>query len=132
MARLLLLFILLPAAELALLIEIGRRIGTLPTLGLIVVTGTAGATLARHQGLAVLRRIREQMGLGQLPGDALLDGVILLVAGALLITPGILTDTAGFLCLIPAFRALIKRGLKRRMAGYLERRGSVVITHIEL
>jgi UPF0716 protein FxsA len=113
MGWLLLLFIALPAAELALLIEIGRRIGTLETIGLIVVTGIVGAAMARSQGLRVLSRVREEMSSGQMPADSLLHGVMILVASALLVTPGVLTDAFGFLCLVPGFRSLVKRGVVR-------------------
>ena len=109
MIRLILVFVAIPALELALLIEIGSRIGTLPTLALIAITGVVGATLARMEGLTVLRRIQSDVGRGELPASALVDGLIILLAGALLITPGILTDGFGFLCLIPSFRALMKR-----------------------
>ena len=88
MGILLLLFILVPAIELALLLEVGSHLGTLPTLGLIAVTGVVGASLARRQGLAVLRRAQDQMARGELPAGSLADGVMILVAGALLITPG--------------------------------------------
>lgn len=112
--RLLLLFVVVPAVELALLIEIGSRIGTVPTLALIAGTGMLGATLARNQGLGVLQRIRIELDQGQIPADAVVDGVILLVASALLITPGVLTDAFGFLCLVPAFRQLLKRAAAAR------------------
>ncbi len=114
MGKLLLIFILVPAVELVLLIEIGRRIGALPTLGIIVLTGFLGATLARRQGLGVIRQVREEMAAGRLPAGPIVDGVIILLAGAVLITPGILTDIAGFLCLIPVTRRLLKNALKRR------------------
>lgn len=120
MGWLLLLFIALPAAELALLIEIGSRIGTFPTIGLIVATGVAGAAMARSQGLRVLQRVREEMSAGQMPADSLLDAVMILVASALLVTPGVLTDVFGFLCLVPGFRGLVKRGIVRRIRRAIE------------
>jgi UPF0716 protein FxsA len=101
--------------ELGLLIEIGRRIGTGATLALIVATGVVGASLARHQGLGVLRVLQRETASGRLPAGSLVDGVILLVAGALLVTPGVLTDVFGFLCLVPALRELGKRALLRRL-----------------
>ena len=67
MGRLLLLFILVPAVELAVLIEIGKRIGTLTTLALIGVTGVLGDALARRQGLGVLRAARAEAAAGRLP-----------------------------------------------------------------
>ena len=114
MGRLLLLFIVLPALELALLIEIGRRIGTLETLALIVVTGAVGAAMARKQGLRVLSQVREEVAAGTMPASSLVDGVLILIAAALLVTPGILTDAFGFLCLVPGFRTLVKREVVRR------------------
>ncbi len=120
MGRLLLLFIVLPAVELGLLIELGRRIGTLETLALIVVTGIVGASMARSQGLSLLSRVREQISAGEMPADSLLDGLMILIASALLVTPGVFTDAFGFLCLIPAFRALLKRELVRRFRRAVE------------
>jgi len=115
MPWLLLLFVVLPAVELALLIEVGSRIGTASTLGLIAATGVVGAALARRQGLQVLQRLQHETQAGQMPAGPLLDGVLILVAGALLVTPGILTDAFGFLCLVPAFRRLVKAGMRRRL-----------------
>jgi len=115
--RLVLLFTVLPAIELALLIEIGRRIGTLETIGLIIVTGVVGAALARYQGIAVLRRSQKELAEGRMPAAALMDGVIILVAAALLVTPGILTDATGFLLLIP----LTRTGIRRLLARWLQR-----------
>ena len=112
---LLLLFILVPAIELALLLEVGSHLGTLPTLGLIAVTGVVGASLARRQGLAVLGRAQDQMARSELPAGSLADGVMILVAGALLITPGILTDAFGFLLLVPVFRDVVKNVSMNRL-----------------
>jgi len=113
-ANLLLLFVVVPAVELALLIEVGSRIGTLATLAIIVATGVLGAALARHQGLRTVRAIQDELARGELPAGSLVDGVIILFAGALLITPGILTDAVGFLCLVPQVRNAAKRMLQRR------------------
>lgn len=108
MAKLLFLFILTPALELALVIEVGQHIGTLNTLLLIAVTGVVGASLARRQGLEVLRRMQAEFDQGRIPSGSIVDGVIILLSGALLITPGLLTDTVGFLCLVPTTRAMIR------------------------
>jgi len=113
MAWLVLLFVVLPALELALLIEVGRQIGTLGTLMLILATGVIGASLARRQGLGVLRAVQRETAEGRLPTGSLVDGVMILVAGALLVTPGVVTDAVGFLCLVPAFRRAAKRALLR-------------------
>ena len=111
--RLLLLFVVLPAVELALLIQLGKRIGTLETLALIAVTGIVGATLARAQGLRVLTRLQDETRAGRMPAEPLVDGAILFVAAALLVTPGVLTDAFGFACLIPATRRLLKDAARR-------------------
>ena len=95
MASLLLLFIVVPAVELALLIEVGTRIGTPATIAIIVGTGIVGAALAKQQGLRTLQKIQGELETGALPTGALVDGVIILIAGTLLITPGLLTDVYG-------------------------------------
>jgi len=129
MLRLLLLFTLVPAIELGLLIEVGRRIGTLPTLGLILFTGVLGAALARYQGIVVLRRMQEEVAEGRLPAASLLDGVVILIAAALLVTPGILTDAVGFALLVPVTRAGIRRLLRRWFErAFREGRANVVIS----
>ncbi len=122
-------FIIVPALELALLIEVGRRIGTPNTLALIAITGVIGVSLARHQGLQVLHQVRRDLAAGRLPAGALVDGVILLVAAALLVTPGVLTDAVGFLCLVPTFRALIRRELRRRFERAVRAKRIHVVMH---
>ena len=122
-ARILALFIGIPAIELALLIELGRRIGTPATLGVILTTGILGATLARRQGLGVLARVQRELEAGRLPAGALLDGVMIVLASAFLITPGILTDSVGFLLLHPGFRRRLRRWLQRRLETTLRQGG---------
>lgn len=114
MGRLLLLFILVPIAELALLLEIGKHLGLVATLALIVSTGALGAFLARRQGLGVLAEIRSEMAAGRLPAGQLVDGALILLAGGVLMTPGILTDLFGFFCLLPPGRRRLKSYLRRR------------------
>lgn len=116
MGSLLLLFIVLPAVELGLLIEVGQRIGTFETIMLIVVTGVVGASMARNQGVRVLGHVQSEIAAGRMPADSLVDGILILLASALLVTPGVLTDAFGFLCLIPAFRGRVKREAMRRFA----------------
>ncbi len=128
--KLLLLFILVPAVELALLIEVGRHIGTLATLALIACTGALGAFLARRQGLRTLQQVRSELSAGGLPAGPIVDGVIILLAAALLLTPGILTDALGFLCLAPAFRTVVKKTLwVRLMRAVREGRSSVTVRY---
>lgn len=121
LGRLLLLFLLTPAVELGLLIQVDRLIGFGPTIGLIVATGIAGSYLARREGLNTWQRLNERLQAGDLPGKELMDGVIILVAGALLVTPGVLTDVVGFIGLLPPTRALVRKVLLRRFQSKMER-----------
>lgn len=114
--RLLLLFTVIPLVELYLLITIGGIIGVAPTIAIVICTGVLGASLARWQGLAVLRRISEETGAGRLPTDALIDGLLVLVAAAVLLTPGLLTDMAGFVLLVPVSRAAIRKAVAAAIA----------------
>ena len=127
MGKLLFLFIAIPAIELVLLIKLGGLIGLLPTIAIIFVTGALGATLARWQGVSVLRDIQTQMAQGQLPASAMFDGVIILLAGALLLTPGFLTDIVGFLSLVPGVRQVFKRAIRKRIERSIQQGDSVVI-----
>ncbi len=119
--RLLALFLVLPVIELALLIQVDKVIGFWPTIGLILVTGLVGSMLARHEGLSVWRRLNQRLAERGLPGEELLDGVIILVAGALLITPGVLTDVLGFLGLIPFTRVVIRKIVMKRIERAVQR-----------
>jgi len=121
LGRLVLLFLLTPAIELGLLIQVDRLIGFGPTIGLIIVTGVVGSYLARREGVSTWRRLNERLNAGELPGKELVDGVIILVAGALLITPGILTDVVGFLGLFPLTRAPVRRVLLQRLQSKVRR-----------
>jgi UPF0716 protein FxsA len=109
--RLFLLFTLVPLLELFLLLRIGEAVGLLPTLALVLGTGALGAWLAKSQGTQVLARIRSETNAGRVPAQALVDGALVLVAGAVLLTPGLLTDLAGFLLLIPGSRARLRSWL---------------------
>ena len=118
--RLLTLFVGVPLVELYLLTRVGSQIGFFPTLGLIFVTGVLGANLAKTQGLGVMRRIQADLQAGRIPAAALVDGLIILIAGAVLITPGILTDAFGFLCLVPSFRSIIRDRISRFLQSQLQ------------
>jgi len=117
LAKLLLLFTIVPLVELALLIEVGKRINVGPTIALVVVTGVVGAWLARREGLRTFRHIQTDLAAGHLPADRMVDALLILVAGVLLVTPGIITDCLGFLLLIPPARAVVRNHLKRRFRG---------------
>ena len=118
--RLFLLFVLVPILELVLLIQMGRVVGLLPTVGLVLLTGAAGAWLARTEGVRVLFRFQNELAGGHLPGQALFDGLCVLVGGAFLLTPGILTDFVGFALLLPFSRRWIQRRMKRSLERRIE------------
>ena len=108
MRYLFLLIIVIPSADIALLLLSGKTIGVWPTVALILLTGFIGAYLAKREGLQTIRKAQEQLRRGQLPGEALLDGICILVGGTLLITPGFITDITGFLMLFPPTRRIFK------------------------
>jgi UPF0716 protein FxsA len=111
-----LLFLVVPIAELAVLIRVGQWIGVVNTIGVLILVSVVGAWLAKREGLGVLRRIQCQLELGQMPGVELVDGFLVLLAGVLLITPGFLSDILGILLLLPPIRAAVRRLLRRRFA----------------
>jgi len=119
------LFIGLPIVELALLFELHGVVGFLPTVMLVMLTGVAGAALVRRQGLSILLKIQREMSIGNVPAPQMIDGVMILVAGALLVTPGLITDVSGFLLLIPLVREKIRLWLKKKLEekvrdGYIQ------------
>ncbi|CAH2714548.1 hypothetical protein BACCIP111895_01720 [Neobacillus rhizosphaerae] len=108
MRYLIILIIAIPAAEIGLLLFSGKTIGVWPTILLIILTGVIGAYLAKREGLQTIRKAQEQLRNGQIPGEAVLDGICILIGGILLLTPGFITDISGFLMLFPPTRRLFK------------------------
>jgi UPF0716 protein FxsA len=119
-AKLLILFTIVPIIEITMLISLHGLVGFWWTFATVCVTATLGTILTRWQGTAALRKIKGALSSGTLPGEEILDGVLVLLAGATLITPGVLTDTVGLLLLIPAVRAPIRRYVKRRFIKWLD------------
>ena len=113
--KLFLAFTIIPVSEIYILITIGGQIGILPSIGLVILTGIVGASLARSQGLQTLGRIRDSFQQGVVPGEELLNALLIAIAGIVLLTPGFLTDAAGLFLLIPATRTLCREWLKRRI-----------------
>lgn len=105
---LLLLIIVVPALEIALLILSGKTIGVWQTIVLIILTGILGAWLAKKEGLQAIRLAQIQTQQGQLPSGVILDGICILVGGIVLLTPGFITDAIGFFLLIPQTRTIAK------------------------
>ncbi len=115
LAKLALFFVIVPLVELALLIKVGEVVGFWPTMGLVVFTGAAGAWLARLEGLRTMFKLRDDLAHGRLPGQAIMDGMAVLLGGALLLTPGIVTDLVGFSLLLPRTRRGIQRWVRARL-----------------
>lgn len=111
--KLLFLFVIVPILELYILIEAGQIIGIPATLLLIIMTGIAGAWLARSQGLEILQKMQRETAQGQMPAENLIHGVLIFVGGLLLLTPGFFTDALGFSFLIPLTREYWRKGLSR-------------------
>src|SRR5690348_8895825 len=109
-----LLFIVLPFLELAVILSVGGAIGVVPTIALLILVGVIGTWLCKREGMNVLRRINVALNEGQLPTKELIDGGLVLFAGALLVTPGFLTDVVGVLLLLPPTRALFRAALVHR------------------
>ena len=114
-ALLVLIFIVLPVAELYVIIQVGQAIGVLPTIALLLLDSVLGAALLRSQGRAAWRRFNEALSLGRVPAREVFDGAMVILGGAFLITPGFITDVIGLLLLIPPTRRLF-RGLVSRLA----------------
>jgi UPF0716 protein FxsA len=119
--KLLLVFIIVPIIEIYVLIEAGRQIGVAPTIGMILLTGIAGAFLARTQGFNLINRIQTELNQGRIPAEELMDGAIILAGGLLLLTPGFCTDLFGFTLLTPVTRNHIKVWLKNWLELKIQR-----------
>lgn len=115
MSRLyLLLFLVMPVAELTLLISVGKAIGVLPTLVFLLLMAVSGVALLQYQGLMTLRKLQERLAMGELPDQELLEGALLLVGGLFLLIPGFISDAMAFVCLLPVSRRLICRTILNR------------------
>lgn len=129
------LFLVIPLVEITILIEIGKVVGAVYTIALVIGTAALGAGLLRHQGLATLAKVQTNMNQGNLPATELIEGLMLLIAGALLLTPGFFTDVFGFLVLIPALRhriaqtflaSFIQAQMNARQSNTEQRGGNII------
>ena len=122
MLKLLALFIVLPLLDLWLLSALAGDscLGVGFAVGLVISTGLIGASLAKRQGLTAWRNFNREIGQGVLPADAMLDGVLILLAGAVLITPGLITDVVGLTLLMPPIRFLVRRRLVKKLVSQIE------------
>ena len=112
-------FTALPIIEIALLVEVGKRIGTLWTIALVLGTGLLGGVLLGVEGVGVLKRLKAEVAAGKVPEDQIIDGVLIVVGSLLLITPGVLTDATGILLMFPPTRFLVRAGIKRWIRKYV-------------
>ncbi len=118
--------IVVPALEIGLLLLSGKTLGVLPTILLIIATGVLGAYLAKKQGLETLRKAQQNLQYGQMPGEAILDGLCILVGGVVLLTPGFITDAIGFFLLFPITRQWLKPLLLKVVRKWIDN-GNVII-----
>jgi UPF0716 protein FxsA len=109
------LFILVPLAELYVILKVGDAIGALWTIALLAADSVLGSLLLRAQGRTVWRRFNETLAVGRMPHREVLDGVLVIFGGAFLITPGFLTDIVGLVLLVPPTRAVVRRLVVRRL-----------------
>src|SRR5205814_1780902 len=112
---LLILFIAVPIAELAVIIQVGQWIGVLPTIALLILDSVLGTMLMRAQGRAAWRRFSEAVQAGRPPAREVLDGALVLLGGAFLLTPAFRPVVIGIALLRPPPRALGRAALARRL-----------------
>jgi UPF0716 protein FxsA len=114
---LIVLFIVVPIAELYVIIQVGEAIGLWPTLALLLADALLGSFLLKHQGRGAWQRFNQALAEHRFPGKEVVDGLLIVVGGTLLLAPGFLTDIAGLLLLIPPTRAIVRSLLKRFTIG---------------
>ena len=100
-----LIFVVTPIVELAVIIQVAGSTGVMNTIGLLILVSLVGAWLVRREGLGILRRAQAELAKGRMPGRELVDGLLVLLAGALMLTPGFVTDAVGLALLLPPVRA---------------------------
>ena len=103
--------VIVPIAEISLLIKAGNEIGSLPSIGLVLLTAGIGFSLLKQQGIETFSRARRKMNAGDLPAQEMIEAVIIAFSGALLMVPGFATDLLGFVGLVPRLRMYFLSGL---------------------
>lgn len=125
--KLFLCFTLIPVFELYLLIQVGSVIGGMNTILLVILTGFAGAWLARMEGMNTMLKLRTNLSQGLMPAEELIDAVIIFAAGIVLITPGLITDIFGLLLLWPPSRNWCKRMMRKKF-DEMQLKGDINVT----
>ena len=111
-----LVFVVTPIVELAVIVQVAGSTGVMNTIGLLVLVSLVGAWLVRREGLGILRRAQAELAEGRMPGRELVDGLLVLLAGALMLTPGFVTDAVGLALLLPPVRAVLRMVATRRLS----------------
>lgn len=110
-----LLFLVVPIAELYVIVQVASGIGVVETIVVIIAISVVGAWLAKMAGLSVLNRLQRTVRAGKVPSNEVVDGALVLFAGALMIIPGFLSDAVALLLLLPPTRALVRSTILRRI-----------------
>ena len=113
---LLLVFLTVPVVEIYIVVKVSQSTGVLNAVVLLILVSLAGVWLVRREGFSILRRVQVELAAGRLPGRQIVDGLILLFAGALMLTPGFGTDVLGLVLLFPPIRITVREFLIRRFA----------------
>jgi UPF0716 protein FxsA len=113
-ALLVVLFVVMPILELAFFLQVANLVGFFPTLALVVAVSAAGGWLVKREGLGALRRAQAQLAEGSVPAAEVVNGGLIVLAGALMLAPGFLTDLLGLVLLVPPTRAIVRAILLRR------------------
>lgn len=117
MLWLLVLLLVAPLVELYVIIQVAHVIGGWETLAFLVIESAIGAWLLKRQGLSTMARISDAVAHGRVPSKELVDGLLILVAGALMLAPGFIGDVIGYLLLLPPTRAPLRALLLKRFAA---------------
>lgn len=125
MGKLFILFVVMPIAEIAVLINVGEIIGGWNTVLLVILSAMLGAFLVKREGVATLAQAQLKMQKGELPAKELGSGLLLLVAGVLLVTPGFITDIFGLLLTLPFTRNRIGEVLFTALNGKIHMSGNM-------
>ncbi|WP_345874614.1 FxsA family protein [Shewanella algae] len=108
-------FVLIPVVELSVLIRVGEVLGSWNTVALVILTAVVGVSLVRSQGLSTLMSVQKKLAAGEAPGQEIVEGMMLAMAGILLLIPGFVTDLIGLILLTPITRAPLARYFYQRM-----------------
>ena len=108
-ARLFIVFTAVSLLEIFVLVKVGSFLGAWATIALVIVTALIGSALVRSQGLQLVQQLQQRLAKGEMPGQQLIEGIMLIITGVLLVTPGFVTDLCGLLLLQPSIRGSIAK-----------------------